>query len=736
MMQGKLLRKGLTMLLAVVMIIGFLPGVGSLEVSAEESGTSEATITPTKPEGEGTADYPYQIGTAAELYWFAALVNDDKAENLSAHAVLTNDITVNTGVLDANGDLVATGNFIEWTPIGKDYNKRFQGTFDGQDYTISGLYFKDDSVGCVGLFGRLRDGGKVINVGVKDSYFKGDNGVGGVCGNNEDGIIANCYHIGNVNGNQFVGGVCGYNEDGIIENCYNIGNVNGTSDNVGGVCGYNSGHDNTVCIILNCYNTGNVNSVSYYAGGVCGMNNEGVIENCYNTGNVSSSCAGGVCGYNPQGTIQNCYNIGEVSGLSAGSVCGYNHQGTIQNCYHNMETKEIGYSYDGTETKVEGKTTEQFESGEVAYLLQEGQTELVWGQILTGDNRQASPVFRGKKVYKVKRYQGCENARGEKTDEYSNSPNNIYAPHKDDGSVDGSDAYDNKCDLCGNEIHSFNADGSCKDAGCAYHKGIITNVSYPTKIVYSGDVANAEPKAGDFTVNSGQALTFKWYQGDATSGTPLGAAPKEAGTYTLVVNAAGVKKGDIIYTAAELRVLVTIEKEAIKNTETEPKKEQPTTPQPSDTTTSQPPKNGDVITDEKTKAKFEVTDVSKKEVIYNAPADEKAKDITVPDTVTINGEVYKVTKIDDNAFKGNKTVTTITIGSNIQTIGKNAFSGCKKLKTIVIQSKTLTDKQISKKAFKGISKKTVIKVPKKKLAAYKKLFKKKGLSSKNKVKGY
>ena len=128
--------------------------------------------------------------------------------------------------------------------------------------------------------------------------------------------------------------------------------------------------------------------------------------------------------------------------------------------------------------------------------------------------------------------------------------------------------------------------------------------------------------------------------------------------------------------------------------------------------------------------------MSKKEVTYNAPVDNKEKDITIPDTVTINGEIYKVTKIADNAFKGNKTVTNITIGSNIQTIGKNAFSGCKKLKTIVIKSKMLTDKKISKKAFKGISKKIVIKVPKKRLAAYKKMLKKKGLSSKNKVKGY
>lgn len=33
------------------------------------------SITPIKPNGEGTAENPYQIGNAAELYWFAGLVN-------------------------------------------------------------------------------------------------------------------------------------------------------------------------------------------------------------------------------------------------------------------------------------------------------------------------------------------------------------------------------------------------------------------------------------------------------------------------------------------------------------------------------------------------------------------------------------------------------------------------------------------------------------------------------------
>ena len=175
----------------------------------------------------------------------------------------------------------------------------------------------------------------------------------------------------------------------------------------------------------------------------------------------------------------------------------------------------------------------------------------------------------------------------------------------------------------------------------------------------------------------------------------------------------------------------------VTRTETIPKKDAVTTQQPIEgSTVSQSPKNGDTITDNKSNAKYTVTDTVKKNVTYSAPITIKAKTITIPATIKINGEIYKVTRIDKNAFKDNKKVTKIVVGSNIQSIGNYAFSGCKKLKTIIIRSKKLTTKTVSKKAFKGIAKKVVVKVPKKKRTAYKKLLKKKGLSSKNRIKNY
>ena len=92
-----------------------------------------------------------------------------------------------------------------------------------------------------------------------------------------------------------------------------------------------------------------------------------------------------------------------------------------------------------------------------------------------------------------------------------------------------------------------------------------------------------------------------------------------------------------------------------------------------------------------------------------------------------------MTSVSGKAFKGNSKVTKIIIGKNVTKIGKKAFSKCKKLKLLVIKSRKLKTKNVAKNAFKGITKVTTIKVPKKKVSSYQKLFKSKGLSSKVKV---
>ena len=114
------------------------------------------------------------------------------------------------------------------------------------------------------------------------------------------------------------------------------------------------------------------------------------------------------------------------------------------------------------------------------------------------------------------------------------------------------------------------------------------------------------------------------------------------------------------------------------------------------------------------------------------------KNAIVPETVSYDGITYKVTSIAPGAFKNNKKLTKVTIGSNVKTIGKQAFYGCKNLKSIIIKSKYLTTKSIGAKAFTKAGsknyKKLVVKLPKSKKKAYVKLLEKKGLSSKAKIK--
>ena len=150
--------------------------------------------------GDDSKDAVYEISNAGQLYWFAGLVNGTLSgvtQNKSANAVLTKDIVVNKNVLKSDGT-VNDGTFKEWAPIGTGETSPnvYTGTFDGRNYTISGLYFNQENSYDIGLFGR--NNGKIANAGILDSYFYGTSKVGGVCGNNYTGTITNCYNTGSV----------------------------------------------------------------------------------------------------------------------------------------------------------------------------------------------------------------------------------------------------------------------------------------------------------------------------------------------------------------------------------------------------------------------------------------------------------------------------------------------------------------------------------------------------------
>lgn len=375
------------------------------------------SITPTRPTiGDGKTE-PYQIGTAEELYWFAGLVNGtlpNVEKNASSNAILTADIIVNKGVLDANKDLVSGKDFIPWTPIGTS-DVPYTGTFDGKGYTISGLYFNNPTSYYVGLFGCIGANGKISNVGVLDSYFQFRALGGGVCGMNKNGELQNCSNSSTVicNMQDGTGGVCGYNSKGTVRDCKNTGSVRGKAS-LGGVCGVNS-----YGTITNCFNEGTVSVTvtSGNVGGVCGNNYSGTIKCSYNTASVSGQeYVGGVSGANYYGTITNCFNKGTVSGQEYfGGVCGAKYGGTITNCYYLSDTAIGGINGKDVSGKVEGKSIEKFESGEVAYLLAEaegkGLGEQVWGQHLGIDEY---PV-PGSAYKVIKAAQGDKDANGHYT---------------------------------------------------------------------------------------------------------------------------------------------------------------------------------------------------------------------------------------------------------------------------------------------------------------------------------
>ena len=292
---------------------------------------------------------------------------------VAADVVNSGDTDINI-ILDNDIDL----SDIDWTPIG-DYYNRYTGTFDGGNYTITGLTVTGSNE-YAGLFGRIGSGGTVKNVVLKDVQIESDNQygcVGGVAGNS-DGNIENCSVSGSVSSRHTAGGVVGQQFGGSITLCGSSATVKGTGE-VGGVAGKT---DNSATLTA-CYATGNVtferaSTINTFAGGVVGFNGTGsILTACYATGNVTGtgtgtgSCyVGGITGDNSSGTLTACYHAtGTVSGPdgATGGVTGRNYTSlgapVITACYwgDNGQEQGIGYNQAGTgeTTQVDGPTTWQ-----------------------------------------------------------------------------------------------------------------------------------------------------------------------------------------------------------------------------------------------------------------------------------------------------------------------------------------------------------------------------------------
>lgn len=155
----------------------------------------------------------------------------------------------------------------------------------------------------------------------------------------------------------------------------------------------------------------------------------------------------------------------------------------------------------------------------------------------------------------------------------------------------------------------------------------------------------------------------------------------------------------------------------------------PAIPKPTKKPVVKPAKKGKKLTGSKG-AIYKVTSDKKGSptVEYSAAVKGAKGTITIPAQVTIKGVTYKVTSVGASACRNRAGITKVIIGKNVKKIGNRVFSGCKKLKKVTIKTTKLTESTVGSNAFSGISSGVVVKVPESKVKAYRKLFKKKGIS--------
>ncbi|HPR18290.1 MAG TPA: LamG domain-containing protein, partial [Candidatus Cloacimonadota bacterium] len=309
--------------------------------------------------GYGTSGNPWQIVNLTEL------------GTLSGNSVYWDECFLQT----ANIDAAATASWNSgtgWSPIGYNWDHAFYGTYDGNNYSISGLTINRNS-SYQAFIGAARDNCTIQNLTILNASISmtGDSNsrAGVLVGEFQGNEVSNCHASGTVNGDgDRVGGLIGFNGQ-TVSNCSFSGTISDDGDGsnyYGGLIGYNSGSiqdsytsvsmsgnwytgglvgSNEGGTINRCYSsTSSENSVfgSYYVGGLVGkISNSGLITESYSTATVVGyvNIAGGLVGDNNGSTINNCYSRGSVTrsqdnNSDFGSFIGKNEYSTVVTyCY-------------------------------------------------------------------------------------------------------------------------------------------------------------------------------------------------------------------------------------------------------------------------------------------------------------------------------------------------------------------------------------------------------------------
>jgi len=334
--------KAFAFIAAVVLVTATLAVFINTDQTSDDAalGTWDGSIATAFGGGDGSEGDPFVISSAEELAFLAQRVNASDTAFNDKHYILTADIYLNdVSSFETWGE---TAPLRTWTPIGNSSAHVFKGHFDGNGFTVFGIYVSATTE-FKGLFGHVETA-VIQNLGVEQSYIRGGERVGGIVGyaHNESFII-NCYNAGHITGNARVGGVVGqlYNNS-FMTNCYNTGPVTGIASdasNIGGVAGI----VNVKSGVYNSFNTGSVVTADR-GGGIVGQLNDSDLMNSYNTGTVTGIRVGGVVGNTLIGsTVSNSYNIGTVVGASGGSVIGTTtNSDTVRSFYLNTLMAPIG----------------------------------------------------------------------------------------------------------------------------------------------------------------------------------------------------------------------------------------------------------------------------------------------------------------------------------------------------------------------------------------------------------
>ncbi len=720
-----------------------LNGVYKPEVRAPHSGSS----------WDGTADVSwydagkaeFDISTAQQLCGLAQLAN--KGNTFEGKRInLCQDIFL-------NGEAYQ---YI-WTPIAayggdKGHTNVFQGEFCGNGHTIYNIQtaYRD---GGGGLFGHIGEKGRVKCVDISQGRFYS----GGCIANVNDGVISFCNNYSTVGVWDLlvVGGICNYNNN-LVYGCKNYGEVWGSA--AAGIVGSTRSE---LATISQCGNYGLVSGIQA-AAGIVARNGAWVFD-CCNKGIVAErhwrngGRAGYLCGIAYEnldhGRIANCYSAGvfsytEKEGLPGRyGICGRNEGGEMAGCY-----ALSGYRQDnqGAETVA----YEDLKSPSFASKLNQRKYSLlpVWKEDVNHING-GLPISTADESF----FTGQCKIQPELW--ISGNENEIEADLEDGTYSLGLKCYYNDSapilSIEDTEIAEISEGGiiMLKKAGATQikiHFDETENNSgadfwLPLKV--KGNTADTPTKKKSQSIK-GTASYFKTC-GDASFYLDAVLAKGDGKLSYLSSNrtVATVSNSGMVTVKKPGNTVITVTAAATPNYNA-------CTFRINLRVTA--PQNGTVLTDPKTKAKYKVAKQGKS-VEYSKPKDKKATKETVPATVTISGVKYSVISIAANAFSGCKKLKSVTIGKNVESIGtkafanctglgkisipskvsnigKQAFSGCGKLKDITIHSTKLTSKSVGAKAFQGIHTKAVIKVPKQKKPAYRKLFQSKGIAKKVKIK--